>query len=500
MKIAVEGCAHGELEKIYDTIKCLEERENIKVDLLLCCGDFQTSRNEEDLRCMAVPPKYYDLCSFYKYYSGEKIAPILTVLIGGNHEASNYLQELPYGGWVAPRIYYMGYAGVINVGGVKIGGISGIYKKGDFMKGHFEICPYDNSTKRSVYHIRNLEIFRLKQVTEPIDIFLSHDWPTNVTDYGNKEQLIRFKPHFKDDIEMRKLGSKPCEDLLNTLKPKYWFSAHLHCKFAALIPHQNETVTKFLALDKCLPKRRFLQVFDVPHDENEEIKINYDLEWLTILMTTNHLLSVKPETNSMPGPYSDERNCFKPTEEEKNIILSKLSNNLTVPENFVQTMKPYDVNSSNKVQLEQPGPLQNPQTTYLCKLLNIDDPIELILKNNDQNFSESNLSLKTNHSSSNVVNSDCDLEETSDEPSFINDTIVEDSPPQTKRSILCLPEPKNDSNDLFFIDTEPSSCDNSWKRKSQESVDVKDEIVSCKPDQKKFKRRNFNIYGSGDNS
>jgi len=32
----------------------------------------------------------------------------LTIFIGGNHEASNYLQELPYGGWVAPNIYYLG--------------------------------------------------------------------------------------------------------------------------------------------------------------------------------------------------------------------------------------------------------------------------------------------------------------------------------------------------------------------------------------------------------
>ena len=43
-----------------------------------------------------------------RYYSGEKVAPILTVFIGGNHEASNYLQELPYGGWVAKNIYYLG--------------------------------------------------------------------------------------------------------------------------------------------------------------------------------------------------------------------------------------------------------------------------------------------------------------------------------------------------------------------------------------------------------
>lgn len=43
-----------------------------------------------------------------RYYSGEKKAPVLTIFIGGNHEASNHLQELPYGGWVAPNIYYLG--------------------------------------------------------------------------------------------------------------------------------------------------------------------------------------------------------------------------------------------------------------------------------------------------------------------------------------------------------------------------------------------------------
>jgi lariat debranching enzyme len=101
---------------------------------------------------------------FNRYYSGEKIAPILTIFIGGNHEASNYLQELPYGGWVAPNIWYMGYAGVVTIAGVKIGGLSGIYKGRDFNKGHFEKPPYSEDTKRSVYHIRCLDVFRLKQV------------------------------------------------------------------------------------------------------------------------------------------------------------------------------------------------------------------------------------------------------------------------------------------------------------------------------------------------
>lgn len=54
---------------------------------------------------------------------------MLTIFIGGNHEASNHLWELFYGGWAAPNIYFLGCAGVVNVGGVRIGGASGIYNK-----------------------------------------------------------------------------------------------------------------------------------------------------------------------------------------------------------------------------------------------------------------------------------------------------------------------------------------------------------------------------------
>ena len=111
MRIAVEGCTHGELDKIYETIAELGKR----VDLLICCGDFQSVRNVADLKCMACPDKYKEMHDFYKYFSGAKKAPIPTVFIGGNHEASNYLQELPFGGFVAHNIYYMGYAGVIKV-------------------------------------------------------------------------------------------------------------------------------------------------------------------------------------------------------------------------------------------------------------------------------------------------------------------------------------------------------------------------------------------------
>ena len=41
VQIAVEGCCHGELDNIYATLQLLEKQENTKIDLLICCGDFQ---------------------------------------------------------------------------------------------------------------------------------------------------------------------------------------------------------------------------------------------------------------------------------------------------------------------------------------------------------------------------------------------------------------------------------------------------------------------------
>lgn len=165
----------------------------------------QAVRNMDDLECMACPPKYRHIATFWKYYSGQARAPYPTLFsereggagwglplcqqllvprpavwracaglpllhslarkrpqrgrppaeaalpaasrarawpppnplrspppcaaVGGNHEAANHLWELYYGGWAAPDIFFLGYAGVVRFGGVRIGGLSGIFKE-----------------------------------------------------------------------------------------------------------------------------------------------------------------------------------------------------------------------------------------------------------------------------------------------------------------------------------------------------------------------------------
>lgn len=90
--MAIEGCLHGELEQVYDKLVQLQEKTGVKLDLLLICGDFQSLRHEQDLKDMHCPDKYKEMGHFHKYYEGKKLAPVLTILIGGNHEAVNSLR------------------------------------------------------------------------------------------------------------------------------------------------------------------------------------------------------------------------------------------------------------------------------------------------------------------------------------------------------------------------------------------------------------------------
>lgn len=450
LRIAVQGCCHGTLDRIYSTIEAYDAANPDKppVDLLLCCGDFQALRNASDLDTIAVPPKYREMGSFYKYYSGQVKAPVLTVFVGGNHEASAYLQELFYGGWVAPNIYYIGAAGVVNFCGIRIAGLSGIFKSRDYEKGRYEFPPYDNSSLRSVYHVRNVEVYRLKCIqggSRGVDIVITHDWPRGVEQHGDTGSLIRKKKFFQKEIEENCLGSPANEEILYAVKPRWWFAAHLHVKFSANVPHRDpkqadsqsarlvpsqikhkpegreqattnvtserETtsfvglessavcpgvaatdltaqMTKFLSLDKCLPRRHHLQIVNVSREDgyghSVKPKLEYDLEWLAILRRTHYLTTNTMSRQHVPNSYisvSDEDmaaiRCELRERQQQKGTKSQLpddQNPLEIPENFVITASPY---GSPGVGIHVSGGqmIGNPQTDELLSLLCLDHVI-----------------------------------------------------------------------------------------------------------------------------
>lgn len=304
MRVAVVGCAHGELDFIYAAIREAERARNLTVDLVICAGDFQAVRNYADLQCMSCPPKFRDMRTFWKYYAGKCVAPVPTIFVGGNHEASNYMQEMPLGGIVAPNMYFLGNAGVISYRGLRIAGLSGVYTEHNYEKMRTETPPYPRNQIKSVYHARKVDVDRLMRLKQAPHVFVSHDWPRGITDYGDLDALLSAKPFLRVEIEEGSFGNPGAAELLHSLQPKYWFAAHMHVKFPAMVVHTDTAkTTRFLALDKVLPKREFVQILDIPVDmldytspvefedrkslmeERPEYRIDLDAEWLAILHT-----------------------------------------------------------------------------------------------------------------------------------------------------------------------------------------------------------------------
>ncbi|KAF1944471.1 lariat debranching enzyme [Clathrospora elynae] len=481
LRIAVEGCGHGVLHEIYASVaKACELRGWPDVDLLIIGGDFQAVRNAYDLKAVSMPPKYYAMHDFHEYYSGARLAPYLTIFIGGNHEASNYMWELYYGGWAAPKIYYMGAANVIRLGPIRIAGLSGIWKGYNYKKPHYERLPYNNDDVRSIYHVRELDVRKLLQIRTQVDIGLSHDWPRGMEWKGNHRQLFKWKPDFEQEAKDGTLGSVAAKVVLERLRPQHWFSAHMHAKFPAIWEHaqaqskpaskadtdveptmivndgeieldleddvpvqapkndaeidldmdDGETpqapamehkeaakstptdtksevpqdirnllpesfarravesvptlpfpeditnkTTNFLALDKCLPKRSFLQLLEIdPHTPAQfqrPLQLQYDKEWLAITRLFADHLQVGDPYAQVPSDQGDV--SYRPRVEkemawvEENIVKA---GKMTIPEDFTQTAPVYEPELGIRV-LETPQEFSNPHTQNFCDLLQI---------------------------------------------------------------------------------------------------------------------------------
>lgn len=334
-----------------------------------------------------------------------------------------------HGGWVAPNIYYLGFGGVVNFGGLRIGGLSGIFNERHVRQGHHEHAPFDNDAQRSVYHVREYDVWRLMQMRQdaaaaepapgtgaappaaaPFDIFLSHDWPRNIAHHGNTNELIRRKKFLASEIADGSLGSPPAETLLHALRPRYWFSAHLHVKFAAVVRHdQHKTqqqaeaataapadpaapsVTQFLALDKCLPHREYMQLLEFPAARGPKV-LCYDAHWLAVLKATHPLLSLQRQAKPIPqaprpGQQAHGRWDYRPSEAELAWVRERVAAAnaaaiaadpslppMGVPLNFVRTVPGWSQGQPTRAPPGGQLPFQiNPQTSALLQMLQLPD-------------------------------------------------------------------------------------------------------------------------------
>ena len=380
-----------------------------------------------------MPRRYRRLVDFHAYYSGERTAPVLTLVIGGNHEASNYFFELYHGGWLAPNIYYLGAAGVVRYGPWRIAGLSGIFKPGDYRRHHDERVPYDSHGIRSAYHVREYDVEKLLQVTGQVDVCLSHDWPMWVELFGDYTALYKARPHFLDSAKAAGLGSLPALEVLGKLRPRYWFSGHMHVRFEAAVEHRDhqpiqDTIrelpisgpirsklpifqrqtssgaggavtgrTEFLALSKPGPDTSSyieLKELDLPAHSDEEqylgrstcgkFSLHYDEEWLAITRAFNESLRIAdPETLVVPPERHKKKVSSASISPHRKWVRENVTRKdlLKIPENFKRHAPVHDPALQGLG--DQPPEYPNSQTARLAELLQMTNRFAIV-KNETQ--------------------------------------------------------------------------------------------------------------------
>eukprot|EP01028_Stygiella_incarcerata_P007699 TRINITY_DN32195_c0_g1_i1.p1 TRINITY_DN32195_c0_g1~~TRINITY_DN32195_c0_g1_i1.p1 ORF type:complete len:304 (-),score=64.74 TRINITY_DN32195_c0_g1_i1:449-1267(-) len=246
IRVAVIGCLHGKLKDVYASVRRCSEEACRKVDFVVITGDFQAFRDEKDMDSAKIKPKYRDMGTFHEFFDGMEEAPVPTLCVGGNHESSAHFMEFPWGGWLAPNVYYMGFAGCVRFGPLRIGGVSGIFMERDYHRPRYETLPLSMDEVRSIYHTRSIDIARMMKLPSSyLDIMITHDWPTCITSRDNAWQL---KPGLHADASRGKLGNPHFNQLLAHQRPMFWFSSHLHQEYARVYVHIKDQCFGFLRI------------------------------------------------------------------------------------------------------------------------------------------------------------------------------------------------------------------------------------------------------------
>ena len=241
--IVFVGDVHGNHDLMVDAVRVWARTAERTVDLIVSVGDFESFRGEHDMQCTTCPAKHMRLADFPAYHRGQKRFPAEVLFIGGNHEAYNWLDQMPSGGPVGPDCYYLGRVGVLERLGLRIGGLTGIYSAGAFESGRRPV-DYDNPRvienrrhkKQSTYFERR-EVERLA-ASGPIDVLVTHEWPEGLVKLAVPDTTAG-KPA---------AGIRMLRELLEMLKPRWLFCGHMHWSFQGGIQWPGASTTTFACL------------------------------------------------------------------------------------------------------------------------------------------------------------------------------------------------------------------------------------------------------------
>ena len=252
---AAIGDVHGYIYQMLGLLQSWEAKHQQKLKFVLQVGDFEPHRCHEDLLTMDTPTKYKKLGDFNHFYRHQAHFPYPLYFIGGNHEPYGFLDNFPGGKEISPNFNYLGRVNTTNLLGLKIVGVSGIYKP-ELFSVRPPISEIQAHANKKYIGFTEAEIEQALNY-QNADILIMHEWATNVI---KKEDFTKLQQRYSS-IRYEQIGNEYALLLIEALQPKLVLFGHMHLKYRSFFPLSSERVSNICCLANVQKGKDALAVF-----------------------------------------------------------------------------------------------------------------------------------------------------------------------------------------------------------------------------------------------
>lgn len=241
---AAVGDVHGNIYTMLSLLKSWEFKHCQSLAFVLQVGDFEPHRHQADLATMDAPSKYKKLGDFSDFYTGKTKFPYPLWFIGGNHEPYGFLDLTPQGAQIAPNFHYLGRVGLVELAGLKVVGVSGIYKEELFQKTARPSVEEITSRSNSDYiGFIESEISQALDYTQA-DILLLHEWPTGIIAPQDLESFDQWRSNQR----YKEVGNEYARLLVEALHPQILLCGHMHKSYRNSVSLPPSTIINICCL------------------------------------------------------------------------------------------------------------------------------------------------------------------------------------------------------------------------------------------------------------
>jgi predicted phosphodiesterase len=238
--IAGVGDIHGRFHRVREWLSELEKNRRRRIDLVFAVGDVEAFAQAEDHRRKAakrnLPAEYAD------YAAGAASLGRPMYFIAGNNEDFAALHPIQGGGVLPGPLHYLGRAGVVEISGLRVGYLSGI-----FAPKHFATpleAPVNREKWKQSGYFRKEEVDKLL-AEKPVDILLLHEWPKGLVPRGSRAGGPALRA-----ARFPWIGNLSAKALCEALRPAWVLCGHSHVPLATSLHYSSGAVTRISCLDQ----------------------------------------------------------------------------------------------------------------------------------------------------------------------------------------------------------------------------------------------------------